>query len=84
LLKPLHILIAEDSEDDCLLLLRELRRSSLAYREWDIVISDYVLSRFSRLDLPFVIVSGNIGEASTPSRFVAGCGKTASAVLNVL
>ena len=84
MLKPLHILIAEDSEDDCLLLLRELRRSALAYREWDIVISDYVLPTFSGLDLPFIIVSGNIGSASTPARFAAGCGKTASAVLNVL
>jgi PAS domain S-box-containing protein len=88
--KPLRILIVEDSEDDCLFLLRELRRagyetvhervetpeamrSALANREWDIVISDYLLPRFSGpealtalrdsgLDLPFIIVSGNIGE----------------------
>jgi PAS domain S-box-containing protein len=88
--KPLHILIVEDSEDDALLLLRELRKggydpasrrvetpedmkAALAESEWDIVISDYVLPRFgglaalellkdSGLDLPFIVVSGNIGE----------------------
>jgi PAS domain S-box-containing protein len=88
--KPLRILIVEDSEEDSLLLLMELRRSgfepdfkrvekrddmkeALQQREWDIVISDYVMPRFSGLDalavlrasgidLPFIIVSGNIGE----------------------
>src|SRR5574341_1217348 len=88
--KLLRILLVEDSEDDALLLLRELKRGgyepryervetpdamreALANREWDIVISDYVLPSFSGLaalevlnesglDLPFIIVSGNIGE----------------------
>jgi PAS domain S-box-containing protein len=88
--KPLHILIIEDSEDDSLLLLRELRRagyepvyervetaetmrSALAQKHWDIVVSDYLMPHFSglaalellknsTLDLPFIIVSGNIGE----------------------
>jgi len=98
--KPLNILIVEDSEDDCLLLLRELRRagydpaherietseamrSELANREWDIVISDYVLPTFSGLDaltvlkcsgldLPFIIVSGNIGEDIAVEAMKAG------------
>ncbi len=84
------MLIVEDSEEDTLLLLMELRRSgyepdfervetreamkeALQRREWDVVISDYVMPRFtgldalatlkeSGLDLPFIIVSGNIGE----------------------
>ncbi len=88
--KPLRVLIVEDSEDDALLLLLELRKGGFAAdyervetpeamsdalrrREWDIVISDYVMPRFSGLDalhvlresgldVPFIIVSGNIGE----------------------
>jgi len=88
--KPLHILIVEDNEDDCLLLLRELRKGgydpvfervdtaetmqqALGKRSWDIVVSDYLMPKFSGLaalatlhdsgrDIPFIIVSGNIGE----------------------
>lgn len=88
--KQLRILLVEDSEDDALLLLRELERGgyavefervqtrpamkkALASREWDIVISDYRMPRFSAplaletlkesgLDLPFIIVSGKIAE----------------------
>jgi two-component system, cell cycle sensor histidine kinase and response regulator CckA len=86
----LSILIVEDSEDDLLLLLRELRRGGYALdylrvetaaemqaaldrQSWDIVIADYSLPTFSapealklsqqhRHDLPFIIVSGTIGE----------------------
>ncbi len=88
--KTLKILIVEDSEDDALLLLVQLRKSgyqpdfmrvetresmltALDQRTWDVVTSDYVMPRFSGLhalsvlresglDLPFIIVSGNIGE----------------------
>ena len=88
--KPLRVLMVEDSEDDALLLHRELRRSGyepvlkrvetsesmrkeLEQREWDVVISDYVMPTFSGLealtvlkesgfDVPFIIVSGKIGE----------------------
>jgi phosphoserine phosphatase RsbU/P len=88
--KPLRVLIVEDSEDDALLLVFELRRGdyapvfrrvesydamrrALAEEGWDLVISDYVLPGFSGLealrlvrqsglDLPFIIVSGKIGE----------------------
>jgi two-component system, cell cycle sensor histidine kinase and response regulator CckA len=97
---PLRILIVEDSEDDALLLLRELRRGGfdpfservetadalralLARRQWDIVISDYLMPRFSGLaaleivkqsgfDLPFIIVSGNIGEDIAVGAMKAG------------
>jgi PAS domain S-box-containing protein len=87
---PLRILMVEDSEDDALLLLRELRKegyeptfkrvdtpeamkAALDRDTWDVVIADYVMPRFSGLDallllhrsgldLPFIIVSGKIGE----------------------
>jgi two-component system, cell cycle sensor histidine kinase and response regulator CckA len=86
----LRVLIVEDSEDDALLLIRQLRRGgydpvfkrvdtpagmqeALLEDEWDIVISDYAMPLFSAfaaldllkrhdLDLPFIIVSGAIGE----------------------
>jgi len=88
--KQIRLLIIEDSENDALLLVRELRRggyelfferiqtceemqAALERCEWDVVISDYVMPRFtgldaltvlqkSGLDIPFIIVSGNIGE----------------------
>lgn len=86
----LRVLIAEDSEDDALLLVRMLRKGgyepdyervdspqamsdALDNRVWDAIVSDYVMPQFSGLDalklvqskgldLPFIIVSGNIGE----------------------
>lgn len=88
--EDLRVLILEDSEDDALLLIRELKKGdynplfkrvqdreamlqALSEREWDIIISDYVMPQFTGLaalklmrgqgiDLPFIIVSGNIGE----------------------
>jgi DNA-binding NtrC family response regulator len=88
--QPIRVLIVEDSENDALLLVRELRRggfdlkfkrvetaeamaAALAQKTWDLVISDYSMPHFSGtaalellkqcgLDLPFIIVSGTIGE----------------------
>jgi hypothetical protein len=88
--KRLRILIVEDSEDDVLLLRREIRKGgydaviervetpesmkmALEKGKWDVIISDYILPKFSGLaalgilkgtglDLPFIIVSGKIGE----------------------
>jgi light-regulated signal transduction histidine kinase (bacteriophytochrome) len=98
--KQLHLLIVEDSEDDALLLLRELKRggyelvservetpeamkAALEKGGWDVIISDYVLPRFSGLtalnilkesgqDLPFIIVSGKIGEDIAVGAMTAG------------
>ena len=87
---PLRLLLIEDSEEDALLLIREINRGGFDVRNervetpeamadalisgnWDLIISDYILPRFSGLaalklfqqkgiDLPFIIVSGKIGE----------------------
>jgi putative nucleotidyltransferase with HDIG domain len=86
----IRVLIIEDSEDDTLLILRELRRGgykplyervetetamrvALSSREWDLILSDYNMPCFSApealsilkesdIDVPFIIVSGAIGE----------------------
>jgi CheY-like chemotaxis protein len=87
----LRVLIVEDSEDDALLLLRELERGGYelihqrvdtpeAMRRtlavsglWDVVLSDWQMPRFSATEalamlretdpeVPFVIVSGKVGE----------------------
>ncbi len=96
----LRVLIVEDSEDDAILLLRELRRggcdpifervdtpaamaNALDKRTWDIIIADYSMPNFSApealklmqksgLDLPFIIVSGKIGEDIAVAAMKAG------------
>ncbi len=58
-------------------------RAALAEREWDLVVSDYAMPRFSALDalrtlreskrdLPFIIVSGTIGEDRAVEAMLAG------------
>src|ERR687893_3272474 len=98
---PLKILLVEDSEDDALLLLRELRRggyepawkrvdtaeameAALDERGWDLVVSDHFMPTFSSVaaldllrrkgfvDLPFIIVSGQIGEDAAVAAMKAG------------
>ncbi len=96
----LSALIAEDSEDDALLLVRELRRAgyspvyervetpegmraALQAHAWDVVIADYAMPSFgalaalemlraSGLDLPFIVVSGTIGEEVAVALMRAG------------
>jgi PAS domain S-box-containing protein/putative nucleotidyltransferase with HDIG domain len=98
--KPLRVLIVEDSEDDAVLLLRELRRSgyevefdrvdkasdmqlALNQKSWDLILSDFSMPEFdapkaldvlkqSGLDLPFIIVSGTIGEETAVAALKAG------------
>jgi signal transduction histidine kinase len=90
LIRPLRVLLVEDSEDDADLLKIALKRggydviservdspesmqTALQGSDWDIVISDYVMPRFSGMDalklvqahnpdMPFIVVSGHIGE----------------------
>jgi len=98
--KPLRVLIAEDSEDDALLVVREFERggydvtfervetaeamnAALDAKEWDVVLADYAMPQFSGLDalkllqesghdLPFIIVSGTIGEETAVAAMKAG------------
>ena len=101
----LRVLLVEDSENDAMLLLRELRRGGYkplsqrvctpehmegALRAADakdepfqVVISDYYMPRFSApdalkllrelgYDLPFIVVSGKIGEDAAVEIMKAG------------
>jgi two-component system, cell cycle sensor histidine kinase and response regulator CckA len=97
---PLRVLFAEDSEDDALLLERELRRAgydltweridtaaamqaALDRHSWDLVLGDYNMPQFSGtaalallrergLDVPFIFVSGTIGEDMAVAAMKAG------------
>lgn len=97
----LKVLVVEDSENDTLLLVRELRRggyepdyrrvetaeemtTALAEGAWDLVVSDHSMPRFSSsealkllrskgfVDLPFIIVSGQIGEDAAVEAMKSG------------
>lgn len=100
MLKPLRLLLIEDSPDDAEILLRILLRegyevscervetaldmkAALATGNWDIVISDFSLPRFSGtgafdvlrasgLDLPFIVISGAVGEEAAVALLKAG------------
>ena len=96
---PLRVLIVEDSENDTLLLARELQRGGydLTYervdsleamkagldKQWDIVLSDYsmpdfrgtdalLLLREKYPDIPFIYVSGTLGEDMAVGAMKAG------------
>ena len=97
---PLKILIIEDSEDDVVLLLRELKLGgyeplhtrvetakdmavAIAEGQLDVIISDFIMPQFSGpaaldllkqsgLDIPFIIVSGKIGEDIAVESMKAG------------
>jgi CheY-like chemotaxis protein len=96
----IRVLNIEDSEDDALLIFRELRQAgmqifwervecletlqaALNRQTWDVVISDYHLPQFNAPEalrvvqeynplLPFVVVSGMIGEAAAVKLMKAG------------
>ncbi len=98
--KFLRVLLVEDSEDDALLVIRELKkggyepeyervetaeamRTVLSEKTWDVILCDYNLPRFNGLDalnlcqeggidVPFIIVSGTIGEETAVEAMKAG------------
>ncbi len=99
-LGTLRVLLVEDSEDDAMLLCRQLVREgyelviervdtaeamdgALERQPWDIVIADWRMPCFSApealelakskdLDLPFIIVSGTMGEEAAVAAMRAG------------
>jgi PAS domain S-box-containing protein len=96
----LRVLIVEDSEDDTLLLTRELRRGNfdpvyervdcpeamsdaLDRQTWDLVLADFSMPHFRGdtalamlrqrgLDIPFIFVSGTIGEEAAVAAMRVG------------
>ena len=98
--KSLRVLIAEDSEDDAMLIVRELRRggyepmmrrvesaaemqSALERGKWDLIITDHNMPSFDSADalrlareydpnIPFILVSGSIGEEIAVDAMKAG------------
>src|SRR2546428_11177281 len=97
---PLRLLLVEDSENDALLLVRDLTRAgfelvvervetahamqaALDRQPWDIVLGDYSMPQFGGAgalgllggrgaDVPFIIVSGTIGEERAGAAMKAG------------
>lgn len=97
---PLRVLVVEDSEDDLILLERNLRKgglnvviecvdtqnkmeTALDEKTWDIIISDYSLPEFNGmqaldlvikkgLDIPFIVLSGALGEETAVKMMKAG------------
>jgi response regulator RpfG family c-di-GMP phosphodiesterase len=88
--KSLRALLIDDSEDDVLLIIRELKKGgynpiyerietaaamkkSLQEKQWDVILCDYKMPNFSapsaidlfkesNIDIPFIVISGAIGE----------------------
>jgi signal transduction histidine kinase len=96
-----RILFVDDSEDDVLVVGRELRRGGIAFESrrvdaaadlraaldepWDVVLCDYSMPGFGAMeafaiirerapDVPFIIVSGTIGEERAVEAMRAGVG----------
>jgi PAS domain S-box-containing protein len=100
MVKLLHVLVIEDSENDAELLLEEIREAgydpiservqtpehlttALSRHTWDVILCDYVMPQFSapdalkivrakHTDVPFVVVSGVVGEEAAVNMMKAG------------
>ena len=96
----LNVLIVDDSDDDAMLMIRQLRKggydptwervetaeameAALDRQEWDVILCDYKMPRFSapaalklvqdkNSDIPFIIVSGAIGENTAVTAMKSG------------
>ena len=97
---PIRVLVVEDSEEDTMLLVNELREgcyapsyervetsedmeAALSKQPWDVIIADHSMPNFdaiaalhvlrkSELELPFIILSGTIGEDVAVAAMKAG------------
>ncbi|MCX6270964.1 MAG: PAS domain S-box protein [Bacteroidetes bacterium] len=98
--KVLRVLVVEDSEDDALLVLHQIKKggydidyelvataekmkAALEDKTWDLILSDYIMPHFNGLealailkesgqDIPFIVISGTIGEEVTVETMKAG------------
>lgn len=98
--QPIRVLLVEDSENDALLVVRELRKGgfdvdwervfsadslihALDRRAWDLIIADYSMPGFKGtealrlvtargMDLPFIFVSGTLGEDTAVDAMKSG------------
>jgi signal transduction histidine kinase/FixJ family two-component response regulator len=98
--RSIAVLVVDDSEDDALLITRELRHSgfdpvvkrvdvaesmaaALDERPWDVILADYRMPHFSGTralevlqrsgrDIPFILVSGTVGEETAVAMMKAG------------
>jgi DNA-binding NtrC family response regulator len=96
----LSVLIVDDSDDDAMLMIRQLRKggydpkwervetaeameAALDREIWDVILCDYTMPRFSapaalklvqdkNIDIPFIIVSGAIGENTAVTAMKSG------------
>jgi len=96
----IRVLIVDDSEDDALAVVNELKRggysptfervdtadtmiSALKNGHWDVIVCDYIMPSFSGLaalnmfkasglNLPFILVSGKVGEDKAVEAMKAG------------
>jgi signal transduction histidine kinase len=98
-LRPLRVLLVEDSEDDAQIIVRALRHggfapewrrvddaagmSAVLGEPWDVILSDYSIPGFGAmqayalvcergLDIPFILVSGTVGEEVAVEAMRAG------------
>lgn len=97
---PLAVLMVDDSENDALLIARELKRAGfdlytkrvdtaealareLREHAWDLVLADFSMPHFTgplalevvqkaNLDVPFILVSGTVGEETAVAMMKAG------------
>lgn len=96
----LRVLIVDDSDDDAMLMIRQLQnggydpqwgrvetadtmKAALDRQQWDVILCDYKMPSFSapaalkiiqekKIDIPFIIVSGAIGEDTAVAAMKSG------------
>src|SRR5688572_23049393 len=96
----LRLLLVEDTDEDAMLVLRELRKGgfnvthkrvftaedfqgAIDRESWELILADYSMPQFSGpdafgllqkrgLDVPFIIVSGTVGEETAVAAMKAG------------